>query len=65
MPMYEYLCPTCGKSFEKLLPIAQADARHVCPACGGQETQRKLSTFAVSGGSMKSTIPAAPPRPFT
>ncbi len=65
MPMYEYLCQVCGNSFEKLLPIAQADAPHVCPACGGQETQRKLSTFAMSSGGAKSSAPAVAPRPFT
>jgi putative FmdB family regulatory protein len=65
MPLYEFICHGCGKPFEKLIGFSQADQPQVCPACGGQQTQRKLSTFAVGGGSSAqpglSMRPAASP----
>lgn len=53
MPIYEYLCPTCGESFEKLVRNANTVAAITCPTCGNQDVQRKVSTFAakIKGGS--------------
>jgi putative FmdB family regulatory protein len=54
MPIFEFDCITCGKTFEKLvrnsnLPLAQI----ACPSCGDTHVLKKLSTFAAkaSGGS--------------
>lgn len=33
MPIYEYLCPTCGK-FEKIVPFKAVDTPQKCPKCG-------------------------------
>ncbi|HET7825481.1 MAG TPA: zinc ribbon domain-containing protein [Anaeromyxobacter sp.] len=56
MPIYEYACSRCGKSFEELV-IRRSDADEVkCPACGAREVSRKMSRPAAtrvesSGGS--------------
>ena len=50
MPMYQYVCPTCGKTFEELLPIDQRDSA-VCPACGGKV--RRAFEGSCSFGPMK------------
>ncbi|GIV78836.1 zinc ribbon domain-containing protein [Litorilinea aerophila] len=65
MPMYEFICQECQQPFEKLLSMSRADEPQVCPTCGSKQTQRRLSTFAVGGGSTGRT--ATPPRtsPFT
>lgn len=63
MPMYEYVCQECSKPFEKLVSMSQADKQQACPTCGSQQTQRQLSSFAVSGGSSRTAAPAAPARP--
>jgi putative FmdB family regulatory protein len=44
MPLYEYICPNCRESFEKLANIEQDVA---CPACGRQ-AKKKVSVFAAS-----------------
>ena len=51
MPIYEYYCPDCEIEFEKLVRLSEADATPECPECGGRHAQKKLSTFATSGGS--------------
>lgn len=41
MPMYEFTCAVCGKTFED---ICAADApAPVCPFCGSADTRREIS----------------------
>jgi putative FmdB family regulatory protein len=54
MPLYEYRCRTCGKDFTLLRPMAEATAAATCPACGGSDTERLISSCAIgvtSGGN--------------
>ncbi len=32
MPLYEFSCPTCGRSFEKVMPVGADLAEVRCPA---------------------------------
>lgn len=52
MPVYEYTCKSCNKSFEKLLRT-MSDEVVPCPSCGSKKTERQLSVFAVSAESSK------------
>jgi putative FmdB family regulatory protein len=45
MPIYEYACDDCGKQFDLLRPMSQADVAIACEKCGGAHTHRKLSLF--------------------
>ena len=49
MPLYEYKCRTCGKSFELLRRMQDADGELKCPDCQSAEVERQLSTFATGG----------------
>jgi len=51
MPIYEYTCTECGKRFDTLRAMSEADAPISCPDCGSGETKRALSLFAVHGKS--------------
>lgn len=51
MPIYEYYCPDCEIEFDKLVRMSEADAQQPCPECGSQNSHKKLSTFATSGGT--------------
>jgi putative FmdB family regulatory protein len=51
MPLYEYRCRKCGKQFELLRRMADADRDLVCPECRSEEVERLLSTFAAGGCS--------------
>ena len=46
MPLYEYRCRTCGKNFEMLRRMQDADRELSCPDCRSEEVERMLSTFA-------------------
>ena len=49
MPLYEYQCRSCGKTFEMLRRMKDADSDLECPECHSKEVERQFSTFA-SGG---------------
>lgn len=44
MPIYEYRCPKCGNSVEKL--VRSFDAEVNCPVCG-ERMERLLSSFSI------------------
>ncbi len=45
MPVYEYICKTCGHQFEKIRPMSKADEMILCFKCQSPDTYRKLSRF--------------------
>lgn len=49
MPLYEYRCETCGRTFEKYRRMSEVDAEQKCPYCESEEVTRQLSTFATGG----------------
>lgn len=52
MPLFDFVCTTCGNQFEQLIRTStQTSQAVVCPACKSTETQKKLSTFAITGHS--------------
>ncbi len=44
MPIYEYLCESCGKAFERITQTRTESA--ACPACGSSDVSRAVSAFA-------------------
>lgn len=50
MPIYEFICDECGKSFESLV-IGFSTDNVKCPDCESSKIKKKISTFAVSGSS--------------
>jgi putative FmdB family regulatory protein len=64
MPIYEYLCESCGNKFEKLMRRSDAEsgANAACPSCGKQELKQEYSTFAPRAG-VSSQASAAPQCP--
>ncbi len=45
MAVYEYYCPVCQQTFEKLVPMSAATASTECPA-GHEGAKRRLSVVA-------------------
>ena len=54
MPLYEYLCEDCERSFERLSSFAGADDAP-CPSCGGADTRRLLSVIGGLGNQPTET----------
>lgn len=42
MPMYDYVCASCGAKFEELCR-GDEKAAPACPQCGGTDTRRQIS----------------------
>ena len=61
MPIYEFDCPSCGTSFDKLVRSASAVSEVACPSCDSQHVKKKLSLFSsrVAGGTRSSASSAA------
>jgi len=51
MPIYEYICNDCGKRFEILRSIKEADTPILCNICQSNKTQRAVSVFYAQSGS--------------
>lgn len=51
MPLYEYVCESCGVHFEKLLRFTEQAPEAECPVCGSGDTHKLISLFAASGAS--------------
>ncbi len=49
MPIYEYQCTQCAHCFEMIQGASEKDTRIACPKCGGEKTQRVLSSFSCGG----------------
>ncbi len=64
MPLYEFNCTSCNRSFEELVRSAEAVNEVVCPQCGSRQVRRKISLFAskaVGGGFATGTASACAP----
>ena len=51
MPLFEYICHDCGRTFEKIVP--RHDSPADCIHCNSENIEKQLSVFAVAGGSSK------------
>ena len=49
MPIFEFKCEECEQHFEDLVFGTKIDGV-VCPACGGSQVRKKMSTFASRSG---------------
>ncbi len=50
MPLYEYICLDCGRSFDALRSMKDADKPIKCDKCQSENTSRQLSLFFASSG---------------
>ncbi len=54
MPIYEYVCNSCGEEFEQL--VFSSDKVIKCRKCGSEDTVKKMSMFAMkSSGNFRGT----------
>jgi putative FmdB family regulatory protein len=57
MPIYEFKCEDCKHCFEKL--VFRGDEKYiVCPECGGEKTQKMMSTSSFIGSGLGSACAA-------
>jgi putative FmdB family regulatory protein len=65
MPIYEYACPTCDRTFETLILRRSDEAEVACPACQSRRVSRVLSRPAAArvggGGGGGGPVPGCGP----
>jgi putative FmdB family regulatory protein len=50
MPLYDYVCNDCHKTFELVLTLKQHDTEIKCPKCGSRNIEQEATAFyAVTG----------------
>jgi len=49
MPLFEFVCRSCGHEFEELLRSASERNSAICPKCNARDPERKMSVFAARG----------------
>jgi len=56
MPVYEYVCKSCKRTFSVLILSSSKD-KTTCPDCGSEDVVKKFSTFScgVTPGSVLSS----------
>jgi putative FmdB family regulatory protein len=59
MPLYEYRCDKCGRSFELLVRSASQQNEPKCPHCGSPRVTKAISLFGVGGGGGGSALSAS------
>jgi putative FmdB family regulatory protein len=59
MPIYEYRCANCDRSFEAF--VRPSDDSAQCPHCNGSKLTREMSTFAsrASNGASAAAVASA------
>ncbi len=53
MPLYEYVCQSCGTHFEKLVRFVGQEPGAECPVCRSEKTHKLISLFAASSASIE------------
>jgi putative FmdB family regulatory protein len=51
MPMYEYRCANCGRLYEQLRRMPEADKDLRCPHCESEDVKRQFSACSVRGAT--------------
>ena len=49
MPMYEYRCASCGRDYEQLRRMSEADKDMKCPFCESEDVELQVSACSIGG----------------
>ena len=59
MPIYEYKCSKCKRSFSVLQKTGTSEKDTVCPDCGSNTVKKLLSAFSCSAAGGDTFSPSA------
>lgn len=65
MPMYEYRCENCGRIYEQLRRMSEADQGLRCPHCQSENVHRQVSACSVRATGGGGCGPGSGGRGFT
>jgi putative FmdB family regulatory protein len=59
MPIYEYFCSDCQKSFDVFVRSLNAPITTRCPECGGEHIEKQVTAAQSLGANVSSSGVAA------
>ena len=54
MPMFDYICNSCGHKFDKLVPFSESEKIVECPKCKKHDSNKLLCAPNISNGGSDS-----------
>ncbi|MGA8150886.1 MAG: zinc ribbon domain-containing protein [Terriglobales bacterium] len=46
MPVYDYICKDCNKTFEKIITLTEHEKEAIsCPYCGSKNVEQEATAF--------------------
>jgi putative FmdB family regulatory protein len=60
MPIYDYQCDECGKTYDIFHKVREVEEDVVCPTCGSTKHTRLLSAPSFSMKSSQAEAPSCP-----
>lgn len=45
MPVYDYVCKDCHKTFEEILTLTEHEQAVTCPHCGSKNVEQEATEF--------------------
>lgn len=51
MPIYTYICKSCGEKFDLLVGVGSEKSEPRCKKCGSEDIQKQFATFGVNTSS--------------
>lgn len=55
MPIYNFRCEECGRSFDLLVGAPNEERKIKCSHCGSKRVEKNLTTFGIKGGNSLSS----------
>jgi len=59
MPIFEFVCKSCGHVFESLVMGSGKIENVTCEECDSSDVEKKMSTFAAKSGGKTSGVGAS------
>jgi len=63
MPIYEYACFSCARTFSLLQKIGTSEKETKCPDCGSQNVKKRMSSFSCPHSESSGLTPSFSPAP--
>jgi putative FmdB family regulatory protein len=58
MPIYEYTCKECKRTFPLLQKIGASEKDTICPHCGSRDVKKLISSFSFGSYDPSTGIPS-------
>jgi putative FmdB family regulatory protein len=55
MPIFEFICESCGEAFEELVRSSSDTSKVICPQCSSNQVKKKISLFSAQAPGGRAT----------